>query len=90
MQLKEFHSIQEILSLYEGTLNLFKSKGFNTYVLECDVKSSNELLEISNTLYEKSGIVNWSEPEFYVVSKLRLTRYTITNIILKTLASMVV
>ncbi len=65
VQLKEFHSIQEILSLYEGTLNLFKSKGFNTYVLECDVKSSNELLEISNTLYEKSGIVNWSEPEFY-------------------------
>lgn len=65
VQLKVSHSIKEVLSLYDGILSVIKSKGFNTYVLQCNVKSSNELLEISNALYEKSGLVDWSEPEFY-------------------------
>lgn len=65
VQLKNIHSIKEILSLYNGILRLSKSRGFDTYVLNCDVKSSEELLKISNFLYEKSGIVNWSEPEFF-------------------------
>ncbi|MBN9380165.1 MAG: S8 family peptidase [Chitinophagaceae bacterium] len=65
LRLNEGHSIDEVLSLYKGVLSLSKSKGFNTYVLECIVKTSGELLKITNDLYEKSGIVTWSEPEFY-------------------------
>ncbi len=65
VQVKNNYSIKDVLSLYSKTLKLFKAKGFNTYVLDCNVNSSNELLQISNSLNEKSGMVNWSEPEFY-------------------------
>lgn len=54
VQLKESHSINEVLALYQGSLSLIKDKGFNTYILKCDVKSSSELLNISNFLNEKT------------------------------------
>jgi hypothetical protein len=65
VELKEGHSIEEVLNLYRNNLTLIKNKGFNTYELQGNGKSFREILDISNALYEKSGIVVWSEPEFY-------------------------
>ncbi len=70
VQLKEGHSIEEVINLYKNNLTVLKNRGFNTYILQSNSKSSKEVLDISNALYEKSGNVIWSEPEFYTNYKL--------------------
>lgn len=65
VELKDGASIKEFTGRHSDMLSLREDRGFNTYVFDCKLKNSEEVLNLSNSISEKDAAVNWSEPDFY-------------------------
>ena len=57
--------IDEILATYKDRLKVKFEKGYDTYILEFNAATSDEVLKMANQLKENNKDVVWCEPELY-------------------------
>lgn len=65
IKLMKNKSVDDLLVSYRGKLRLKVEKGYDTYILDCNLGTANDVLKLANELKENNKDVVWCEPEFY-------------------------